>query len=252
MLGLRLWIALAIVLSAVAMKWASLRISGLSPADARSVWLAPVLSVASWKKRRAAGERGTLWRTLVVSVCATGAWWWLYLLVVPRFELGTIVQGYLGAPILCGLLQIAGTLAQLLWLPSGWLYPPHMRVPFLARSIDEFWARRWGTYVADWARQVIVSRYRRQPARGAAAVFVASGVWHEIMIDVPMLIVCGVNLLGGWLLYFIIQAAGAFIEHRVFRQPSVARALFAWAVIAGPTPLAMNVATLTALGLRIP
>ncbi|HSI04630.1 MAG TPA: hypothetical protein VLC93_09145, partial [Myxococcota bacterium] len=117
--------------------------------------------------------------------------------------------------------------------------------------IDEFWGRRWATWVSDWCRQVIFGRYRRQPLFGAFVVFVASGVWHEVLIDVPLLAIYGINVVGGWLLYFAIQAVGAALERLVFNRPSPFSRLYAWAVIVLPAPLALNEATLRAIGLYV-
>ena len=84
---------------------------------------------------------------------------------------------------------------------------------------------------------------------GVLVVFVVSGLWHELLVDVPLYLFFGVNVLGAWLAYFAIQALGAVGEHLLFPRRSALSFVYAWIVILAPAPLALNEATLRAAGL---
>lgn len=253
MIASQVWVALAIVVSVIAAKWTSLRLTPLHGADLKAFVWTPVLSVSTWRKRRprtSAWLRATLVHFTLLSAAVVTSWW-LYLRLVPQLRPSTWTQGYLGALPLYLLTHATTLLVELLFSSNGSTYPTHMRWPILARSIDEFWGRRWGTWVADWFRQVIFVRYRRRPFLAVVAVFVASGVWHEVLVDTPVLVFAAVNAMGGWLLYFVVQAAGAVIERKVLQRRPALRYVFAWAIIVLPAPLAVNEATLRVICLYV-
>ena len=251
LLALDLWVAATVALSIAGMKWSSLRVAPLAGSDLRSFVRSPVVAVASWRKRRAArgGDLITMARDLALVSPLLVTTWWLYLRWAPVLRPGPWMKGYLAIIPFWAFIQIAATLVELPFVLGGWRYPPHMRYPFLARSIDEFWGRRWGTWVADWLRQVVLSRYRRQPLGGMVAVFVVSGLWHELLVDVPLYLFYGSNVLGGWLAYFLVQAAGMALERRYLRPHPRLAIAFAWLVVLVPAPLALNQATLGVVGL---
>ena len=82
-------------------------------------------------------------------------------------------------------------------------------------------------------------------------MFVVSGVWHELILDVPFYLFCGINVLGGWIHYFAIQTAGMVVERLLFPERNMLGVVFAWAVILVPAPLALNQATLATLWLSV-
>lgn len=115
---------------------------------------------------------------------------------------------------------------------TGFNARPNMRAPLLARSLADFWGRRWNT-----AFNVLADRYGFRPlsprigARGAlAVVFLASGVIHELVITLP----AG----GGYglpTLYFALQATGLFTErHPLIRRRPWLNRLFTWFVLLVP------------------
>ncbi len=70
------------------------------------------------------------------------------------------------------------------------------------------------------------------------AVFLASGILHEWVINVPLYIVTGRNCFGSMTLYFLLQAFGILIERRVRKR--VVRILLAWLFVLGAAPLMIN------------
>lgn len=97
------------------------------------------------------------------------------------------------------------------WRAAGFDARPLFDRVFSSRSIGEFWGRRWNRAFADFAGRSIhrplAPRIGARPA--LLAVFLASGLGHDLLLSVP----AG----GGYglcTLYFAIQAFGVFVERR--------------------------------------
>jgi alginate O-acetyltransferase complex protein AlgI len=86
---------------------------------------------------------------------------------------------------------------------------PLWRSPVFARSLRDFWSNRWNLAFRDVARVMLFDPLRRGvgPKRASLAVFLASGVAHDLVFSVPPR--------GGYGLctaYFLIQAGGVLLE----------------------------------------
>ena len=250
---LLIWFELSILISVLAMKLSSLKTAG-SLRDAREFFfLSPVFSTISWKKRRASD------RLALRSILIRGAFlfplfatsWGLYLKWVPLLKPGVVTQSYLALVPVYLLGQLLSTVLELLYLPTGWHFPAHFQFPPLSRSVADFWGNRWGTWVADWLRQMVFLRCRRKPVLGLFFAFLLSGIWHELLLDVPFFLFFGVNLLGWWTLYFMIQALGIWGERKFFRSPGLLHWIYTWSMIVLPAPLAINEGALRTFGLFI-
>jgi len=109
---------------------------------------------------------------------------------------------------------------------------PNMQSPLLARSLADFWGRRWNS-----AFNVLAERYgfrplapRIGPRAALAVVFLASGLLHEAVITLPAGAGYGLPTA-----YFALQAIGIFIERfSLIRRRVWLNRLFAWGVIVAP------------------
>lgn len=127
-------------------------------------------------------------------------------------------------------------LLALAWRRLGVPVRPIMANPLAARSLGEFWGRRWNLAFRDVTHRFLFRPLeRRHGARVALlAVFVGSGLVHEVVLSLP----AG----GGWglpTLYFSLQGAAVLAERRLFAGSSdgfLARA-FALGLAALPVPL---------------
>lgn len=95
------------------------------------------------------------------------------------------------------------------WRRAGVDAPPIMRAPILADSLAAFWGGRWNAAFADAARRLVLRPLARRWGVNAAgaAVFLISGLVHELVISVPAR--------GGWggpTVYFLLQGAGLAVE----------------------------------------
>jgi hypothetical protein len=100
-------------------------------------------------------------------------------------------------------------IASWLWRRGGVNAPPIMRAPIAATSLSELWGTRWNLAFADAARRFLLRPLSRRWGvhRAGVAVFVISGLVHELVLSVPAR--------GGWggpTLYFSLQAAGIAVE----------------------------------------
>jgi alginate O-acetyltransferase complex protein AlgI len=97
----------------------------------------------------------------------------------------------------------------LAWQRAGVPVKPLMRAPLGATSLGDLWGARWNTGFHALAHRFLFRPLQRHFGRIAAtlAVFLASGLVHELVITVPAR--------GGYGLptaYFLLQGAGLLLE----------------------------------------
>ena len=144
--------------------------------------------------------------------------------------------------------EVLGSLVPFLTLPSGRLLPlPHGATPLLAKSLSDFWGRRWNLWMSDWFRQVIFYPLQSRPVLALFLVFLTSGVLHELVINIPLYIVTGGKYFGWMTLYFLLQAVGILIERKT-RNHGV-RIFLLWFFVFGAAPLMINEGMLRVLHL---
>ncbi len=160
--------------------------------------------------------------------------------------------GYLSVPIVLLVGEALGPLGQLMFMPLGHVAPPlHVR-PWAARSLPELWGQRWNTWVSGFFHSILFQPLRRRPLAGLTAVFLFSGLLHEVMINLPLYRYTGHDLFGSQLLYFSLQGTGVAIDRAfLYRSPRARRALL-WLVAVGPAPLIVNEGLLRILHLWPP
>jgi hypothetical protein len=87
--------------------------------------------------------------------------------------------------------------------------PPIMRSPLVATSLAKFWGERWNTAFRIPARRLLLNPLARRHGIAVAnfAVFLASGVLHELVISVPARAGYGLPTA-----YFALQGVGVLFE----------------------------------------
>ena len=151
----------------------------------------------------------------------TGEWLFAYSKLVLGVVLVWIVAPWLSAPLLRGWLGMLGVifilhfgffhLASLAWRRAGVQAEPLMKAPILSKSLGDLWGKRWNLGFHDLAREYIFAPVSRRLGAGwgSFAVFLASGLVHDLVISVP----AG----GGYGLptaYFLLQWAGVAAERK--------------------------------------
>lgn len=149
-------------------------------------------------------------------------------------------------PLLAGWLGMAGVvmtlhfgflhLLSLGWRAAGRDAKPLMRAPLLATSLADFWGNRWNTAFNVLANDFVFRKLARPlgVAWATFAVFLVSGVVHDLVISLPAR--GGYGLPTG---YFLVQCAGVLFERsKTGRRIGLARSwrgrLFMFGVVAAP------------------
>lgn len=222
----------------LAMKW--MAFWGAAEVDKHWGWiLSPFPSPITAKRGLplSAGPRivRRFFLALAVCICA----YWSYWNPLQPARLPPVVLSYAGAIMLWIVSETLGSAVVFLGMPWGRLMPlPHGSAPPLAQGVSDFWSRRWNVWFSDWFRQIIFCPLRARPILALLLVFLASGVLHEWVINLPLYLVTGRNRFGSMIAYFLLQAVGILIERRT-RHRGVRRFL-AWLFVFGASPLIVN------------
>ncbi len=122
------------------------------------------------------------------------------------------------------------------WRQNGICAQPLMRMPLAAKSVSDFWSKRWNSAFHDLSFGLLFSGFRKRCGVGAATMltFIVSGLIHDLVISVPTGAGYGLPTA-----YFTFQGAGMLFEHshagvHLGPRGNWRGRLFAWAVIAGP------------------
>jgi hypothetical protein len=159
---------------------------------------------------RAAGA-GRLWRDAAMNAALGAALFTTALWFLPREtpDLARAWLGMVGFVLLFhfGLFDLLTAAWRSADVPAEKLFD----CPVRSTSLAEFWGRRWNRVFSDFARDLVFRPLARRFGAIAAtmAVFILSGVAHEVVITVP-----AAAGYGGPLLYFIIQGALVIAETR--------------------------------------
>ncbi|MFT6630391.1 MAG: hypothetical protein ACJAS4_000327 [Bacteriovoracaceae bacterium] len=121
--------------------------------------------------------------------------------------------------------------------------------PFLSKNLFEFWSIRWNVWIRDWLRSTGKYYFPKKLYRRQLFIFIASGLFHELMLTVPFFIATGQNLIGSMVIYFLIQFFGLIIDKQLKQsQLKKGRYLLMWVTILLPAPLFINKAFIQLFG----
>jgi alginate O-acetyltransferase complex protein AlgI len=150
-----------------------------------------------------------------------------------------------GNPLLIGWIGMLGLifvfhfglfhLLALGWRAAGFNATPLMNCPIRAKSLAEFWNRRWNTAFHALANAFVFRPLCRRfnPATAILITFILSGLVHEMVISVPAR-----GGYGGPTTYFLIQGLGLLFERAwIDRTPKVIGWLWTVLITAGPAML---------------
>ncbi len=164
------------------------------------------------------------------------------LLVVapPLAETYPLVAGWVAMTGVVSILHFGlSQFLSLLWRTAGVNAQHIMHKPVLARSLADFWGRRWNLAFRDLAHRFVFHPLTPSigPALATIAVFLASGLIHDAVISFAAR--------GGWglpTLYFLLQGAALLLEKsRWGKRMGLGRGRIGWlyavAVVVGPAGL---------------
>ena len=118
-----------------------------------------------------------------------------------------------------------------LWKFFGRNTKPIMNEPWKAKTLADFWGKRWNLAFRDAAHKCIYIPFKNRfgAKAGFLAVFTFSGIVHEAVISVP-----AQGGYGGPMLYFLLQFLGLSLQKQsVFLN----KLWFTWLILLAPLPL---------------
>jgi hypothetical protein len=144
------------------------------------------------------------------------------------------------APMIYLFTEVLGGIGQLLFYPSSNGIPSIHRNPLISKSLGEFWGMRWNFWVRDWL--IDVSRpHKKVLFKKLGFTFLISGLFHELMVNLPHFLYYHESFFGNMTLYFIIQALGLWIEKKwLSNTPLFLGRLYLWSVVILPSPIFIN------------
>ncbi len=164
----------------------------------------------------------------------------LFALLAPRLSDHPLLAGWAGmiGAILILHFGVFDLLA-LAWQRAGVPVQPIMQRPLAAQSLGEFWGRRWNHGFNRLVHRFVFQPLHRRCGVPASmlAVFLVSGLIHELVISVPAR-----GGYGGPTLYFLLQGLGVLIERtRPARRLGAGKGWRGWLVtmlfLALPLPI---------------
>lgn len=236
-----------LILTSLSAKMISAMLSAHSfQEQVRFVMLAPTLSLTTWQRRRPLTNSDS--RRLLLR-----ASWILPGLIASYLSLPALLaraqpswsgKAYLAVVPFWLLTEAIGLVTQMIGALIGFQVPSLHVSPWRSDSLAHFWGRRWNRLYSDWFRETCFGRLNHRPILALTATFLVSGLLHEALVNIPLMVVYGTNLLGSMVLYFVLQAAGILVERKWLRRHPRVRRVFLWTVVLGPIPLVLNEGTL--------
>ncbi len=212
--------------------------------EARFLLLAPVLSIKSWQQMTRLGKpdkRLLLYKCMVflplmmivflwIPALTSGMHWWVrsYLAILPFWLLIETIQ----------------LVVELCWSRVHQSVPAINQQPLAARSVADFWGRRWNRLFGNWLLQVCFRPLARQPILALTVTFIISSLIHELLVSLPLWLVYRVNCFGWMVGYFLLQLLAILVERQWLRQFPRLNRPFVWLVVLAPAPLILNKGTL--------
>lgn len=144
------------------------------------------------------------------------------------------------SPMIYLFTEVLGGLGQLLFYPSSKGIAPIHKNPLVSKTLGEFWGKRWNFWVRDWLID-ISQPHRKILLRKLGITFLVSGMFHELLVNLPHYLYYQESFFGNMTLYFIIQALGLWMEKRwLMNTPSFLGRLYLWALVILPAPIFIN------------
>ena len=209
---------------------------------------APCYSPLSWDRSPKFSPQ-LIWpavRSLLFWAIHCAAAYSVYWYLVINYEPSPLQRSYMALLPFYAFSETFAAVLRIFFLPTGRvLCPVHTR-PLLAPSLSKFWGRYWNRWVSDWLRHLIFAPLLRKPYRAAFAVFTVSGLWHEIVLELPYYLAGHSATFGSMTLFFLLQGLALLLEPKLIRHRPVLRRIYGLIAVIVPSPLLFNDAFLWA------
>lgn len=211
-------------------------------------WMTPLCSYETWDRspHASTADLKSLLKSSCLSILALCFAYSLYWRIANAIDAKEYLLSYLAVPIVA-LFELTGSVLQLLCLGTGRRIPNVHNQLHRSASVADFW-RRYNVWVSDWFHQILFRPLRKTPLIATLWVFVFSGLFHEIIINLPLFVLFHVNLFGGMAAYFFLQWVAMVICHVYLRNCSRLRRILLYVAVIGPAPLILNEGLLRIFG----
>jgi len=202
-------LTLVMIVSLKAVVLADSRLGGEAPLSPwrwlcfAGLWIGMRPAVFAKRNGKTCADAGSLMRRaigwLLLGLPCLAAAHWLWLLGTDAHWLATLcLLAGLSMMLHFGLLNLLAAW----WRRWGFDCRPLMRTPLAARSLSEFWSRRWNLAFSEMAALSIFRPLSQRVGRQGAVLagFLASGLLHELAISVPVRAGYGLPML-----YFVLH-----------------------------------------------
>ena len=158
-------------------------------------------------------RREALW--LAPHLALLGACWWLAYALAPTLGPlpGAGLRGLAGLALIYSLAEVIQASQLLVYRALGVELPRINDYPILAKTLAEFWGRRWNRIVSGWLSENLFMPLarRRRITLGFAAAFTASAALHFWLAWVPLDIGAALSMAS----FFVIHGFATLLERRV-------------------------------------
>jgi len=209
--------------------------------------ITPYVATSSLRSHRATSSLIEIFSSLVIFGATSAI---SLLLINLTLSPLSYLETLLISPLAYLLTEFMGALGQIVFYPFGSkTFPIHSK-PYLSLSLSQFWGRRWNLWVQDWLNEIGKTIRHAPPKLRLVGVFLASGMFHELMINLPYWLIYKKSYFGTMLGYFFFQSLFLwFHKHFIFRFSAFWQRAYMFAALMLPSPLFINVPLKSFLGI---
>lgn len=154
------------------------------------------------------------------------------------------------SPLIYFMTEALGAFAQLLFIWNGKNTFPLHDAPLTSLHLSQFWGSRWNLWVQDWFKDITESLSKQKRIIKILTIFLASGFFHEVMVNLPYWLMTGKSYFGTMMAYFLIQALGIYVDKKILCHfPPLLRRIIMWPIVILPSPLFIGPPLLSFFGM---
>ncbi len=133
------------------------------------------------------------------------------------------------------LLETIGANLQIIFLLfSEKLYQSIHNSPLLSKNVTEFWSTRWNKWVRDWltsCSSAFISKFNISKIYRMPLSLTLSGIFHEVIINLPIYLFYQENHFGNMLVFFQAQIIFLIIDRKIKTMPVLRYLLFITCIV---------------------